>query len=95
MARPYTEPLPSYDSGSFEEGAKVMDISVLGVDLGNNSCSVVGLDATGMVVVRRRMRRETVLTYAATLPACVVAMEAAVALITWDVPWYDTAMQCV
>lgn len=53
-----------------------MDISVLGIDLGKNSCSVVGLDPTGKVVVRRRMRRETVLTYAAALPACVVAMEA-------------------
>ena len=53
-----------------------MDVSVLGIDLGKNSCSVVGLDATGKVVVRRRMRRETVITYAATLPACVVAMEA-------------------
>ena len=53
-----------------------MDISVLGIDLGKNSCSVVGLDAIGKVVVRRRMRRETVITYAATLPACVVAMEA-------------------
>lgn len=35
-----------------------MSVSVLGSDLGKNSCSVVGLDATGMVVVRRRMRRE-------------------------------------
>ncbi|MGA7196510.1 hypothetical protein [Roseiarcus sp.] len=27
-----------------------MDISVLGVDLGKNVCSVVGLDASGVVV---------------------------------------------
>jgi hypothetical protein len=47
--------LSSHDSGSFEEGAKVMDISVLEIDLGKNSCSVVRLDATGKVVVRRRM----------------------------------------
>lgn len=53
-----------------------MHISVLGIDLGKNSCSVVGLDATGKVVARRRMRRETLITYAAKLPACVVAMEA-------------------
>lgn len=53
-----------------------MSIAVLGVDLGKNSCSVVGLDESGKVVLRRRMRRETVLTYAAKLPACVVAMEA-------------------
>lgn len=53
-----------------------MDISVLGVDLGKNSCSVVGLDKTGRVVIRRRMRRETVISFAAVLPPCVVAMEA-------------------
>ena len=31
-------------------------ISVLGIDLGKNSCSVVGLDAAGEVVLRRRVR---------------------------------------
>ena len=29
-----------------------MDIAVLGVDLGKNVCSVVGLDASGAVVMR-------------------------------------------
>lgn len=53
-----------------------MNISVLGIDLNKNSCSVVGLDTMGKVVVRRRMRRETVITYAASLPACAMAMEA-------------------
>jgi hypothetical protein len=32
-----------------------MDIAVLGIDLGKNSCSVVGLDFTGKVVLRRPM----------------------------------------
>ena len=41
-----------------------MDISVLGVDLGKNVCSVVGLDASGAVVMRRKV------------PPCVVGMEA-------------------
>src|SRR3954470_19891648 len=53
-----------------------MSIAVLGIDLGKNSCSLVGLDAGGRVVLRRRMRRETVLAFGAKLPACVVAMEA-------------------
>lgn len=53
-----------------------MDVSVLGIDLGKNSCSLVGLDATGKVVVRRRMRRETVIAYVGALPPCIVAMEA-------------------
>ena len=53
-----------------------MDITVLGVDLGKNVCSVVGLDASGAVVMRRKVRRETLVTLAEKLPPCVVGMEA-------------------
>jgi hypothetical protein len=53
-----------------------MDVHVLGIDLGKNSCSVVGLDATGRVTTRRRMRRESIVALAAKLPGCVIAMEA-------------------
>jgi len=53
-----------------------MKIAVLGIDLGKNSCSLVGLDQNGQVVVRRRMHRETVIAFASRLPACIVAMEA-------------------
>ncbi len=51
-------------------------ISVLGVDLGKNVCSIVGLDSSGAVVMRRKMRRETLIGLAEKLPACIVAMEA-------------------
>ena len=37
-----------------------MQIAVLGIDLGKNSCSVVGLDANGSVVLRRRLHRDGV-----------------------------------
>ena len=53
-----------------------MTIAILGVDLGKNACSVVGVDAAGAVVVRRTMRRQTLIDYVAKLPTCVVAMEA-------------------
>ena len=53
-----------------------MDISVLGIDLGKNVCSVVGLDASGAVVMRRKVRRETLIALAEKLPPCVVGMEA-------------------
>ena len=53
-----------------------MAIVILGIDLGKNVCSLVGVDEDGAVVLRRRMRRQTVLTFAAKLPSCVVAMEA-------------------
>jgi transposase len=53
-----------------------MQIAVLGIDLGKNSCSIVGLDGGGAVVLRRRMRREGVIKLAAKLTRCVVGMEA-------------------
>jgi transposase len=53
-----------------------MQIAVLGIDLGKNSCSVVGLNGTGEVVLRRRIRRDTLVTLTAALPPCIVAMEA-------------------
>jgi len=53
-----------------------MPVAMLGIDLGKNSCSLVGLDTTGKVAVRRRMRRETVIAFCSKLPACTVAMEA-------------------
>ena len=51
-------------------------IAVLGIDLGKNSCSVAGMDASGAVVMRKRLTRDAIVTFAATLPACVIAMEA-------------------
>ena len=53
-----------------------MGIAVLGIDLGKNVCSVVGLDEAGTVVPRRRIRRYTLIALVGTLPACIVAMEA-------------------
>jgi len=53
-----------------------MSIVILGIDLGKNSCSLVGLDESGKVVLRRRMRRDSVIAYASKLLPCTVAMEA-------------------
>ena len=53
-----------------------MSFAVLGIDLGKNSCSLVGLDEQGAVVKRRRMRRESIAKYGTTLSPCVIAMEA-------------------
>jgi transposase len=53
-----------------------MYIAVLGIDLGKNSCSVVGLDGDGRAVLRRRLHRAGVVKLASGLPACVMAMEA-------------------
>ena len=53
-----------------------MKIAVLNIDLGKNVCSVVGLDASGAVVLRRRVRRDTLIDLVAKPPACIVGMEA-------------------
>ena len=53
-----------------------MQIAVLGIDLGKNSCSVAGLDSSGAVIKRRRMRPESIAAFTEKLPACIVAMEA-------------------
>ena len=49
---------------------------MLGVGLGKNVFSVVGLDTSGAVVMRRKVRRETLIALAEKLPPCIVGMEA-------------------
>ena len=53
-----------------------MDVSVIGIDLGKNSCSVAGMDADGRVVFRRRVSRAGVVELVRKHPGCIVAMEA-------------------
>ena len=53
-----------------------MSIAVLGIDLGKNSCSLAALDEHGVVVKRRRLRRESIAKYTTALSPCIVAMEA-------------------
>ena len=62
-----------------------MAIAVLGIDLGKNSCSIVGLNGTGEVVLRRRMRGDTLVNLASSLPPCMIAMGPAAGLIIWGV----------
>ena len=45
-----------------------MDIVMLGVDLGKNVYSVAGLDPSGRVVLRRRMKKETFIEFARQWP---------------------------
>ena len=64
-----------------------MAITVLGIDLGKNSCSVAGFDETSRVVLRRRLTRDGVVRLGAKLPACTMAMALAgkLARIAWAV----------
>lgn len=53
-----------------------MTIVTLGLDLGKNWIHMVGLDADGRIVLRRRVRRDRLLVQTANMPACVIGMEA-------------------
>lgn len=53
-----------------------MEIAVLGIELGKTVCSLVGLDASGTAVMRKRLRRAGLVAFVMDLDRCVVAMEA-------------------
>jgi hypothetical protein len=71
-----------------------MTVQVLGIDLGKNSCGLVGLDAAGRVVLRRRLRRDTIPTVVAKYPDCVVAWRPAPALTTSASCWLPRGTRC-
>jgi transposase len=71
-----------------------MEIAVLGIDLGKNSCSIVGFDDGGAIVLRRRMRREGVIKLAGKLRPCVVAMRPAAGRIISAVSFGLRATRC-
>ena len=48
----------------------------IGLDIAKNFFQVHGVDATGQVVVRKRLRRAEVLAFCAKLPPCLIGMEA-------------------
>lgn len=52
-----------------------MTISILGIDIGKNSCSGVGVDDRCAVLVRRTLRRQTLTEFIGQTPTCVTAME--------------------
>lgn len=53
-----------------------MNIVTIGIDLGKNSCSLAGMDGSGRIVLRRRMRRSSLESFAKGLGRCIIAMEA-------------------
>ena len=53
-----------------------MEISTIGFDLAKSVFQVHAVDAAGLVVLQRRLRRSAVKAFFAQLPPCLVAMEA-------------------
>lgn len=59
------------------------EITIVGVDLAKHVFHVHGVDAAGRAVVRRSVRRHELTAFIASLPACVVAMEACAGAHHW------------
>jgi transposase len=51
-------------------------ITTIGLDLAKSVFQVHGIDADGKVVVRRKLRRAELIAYFATLPPCLIGVEA-------------------
>ncbi len=51
-------------------------VATIGLDLAKNSVHLVGMDATGRVVLRRHLTKLALLRLSANLPACPIGLEA-------------------
>src|SRR5450631_3574994 len=59
------------------------EVSTIGLDIAKAVLQVHGVDADGMVVIRRRVGRAKVLEFFAGLPPCLVGMEACATAHQW------------
>ncbi len=53
-------------------------VATIGIDIGKNSFHLIGLDAEGNSVLRRKLSRGQVVVRLANLPPCLIGMEACV-----------------
>lgn len=53
-----------------------MQVSTVGLDIAKNIFQIHGVDASGRVVLRKRLRRGQMTDFFANLPACVIGIEA-------------------
>ena len=53
-----------------------MEVTTVGLDLAKHTFQVHAIDATGVVIVRKALRRSQLLPLFAKLPPCLVGMEA-------------------
>ena len=60
-----------------------MQITTIGLDIAKNVFQVHGIDAAEKVVVRKQLRRGQVLKFFASLPPCLVGMEACATAHYW------------
>jgi transposase len=66
-----------------QQEPSMMEITTIGLDLAKHVFQVHGVDEAGHVVVKRRLRRAQVITYFASLPPCLIGMEACATAHFW------------
>ena len=59
------------------------EITTVGLDLAKNVFQIHGIDPTGREIIRRQLRRPDVLKFFASLPPCLVGMEACATAHHW------------
>jgi len=59
------------------------EVNIIGLDLAKSVFQAHGVDGSGAVLFKRRLRRDQVLAFFAQWPACVVAMEACAGAHHW------------
>jgi transposase len=64
-------------------GAIHMEITTIGLDLAKQVFQIHGVDEAGDLVVTRRLRRAQVITYFASLPPCLIGLEACATAHFW------------
>src|SRR6266705_30702 len=65
-------PLPPLE----REGASVMKITTVGVDLAKSVFQIHGVDKRGKTVLRKQLKRSEMAMFFANLPPCLIGMEA-------------------
>ncbi len=60
-----------------------MTMTIIGLDLAKYVFQVHGIDAEGNVIEKRRLRRSQVIAYFASIPPCLVGMEACATAHFW------------
>jgi transposase len=59
-------------------------ITTIGLDIAKSVFQVHGVDATGQVVIRRQLKRRSVLAFFQKLPPCLVGIEACASSHHWS-----------
>jgi transposase len=59
------------------------EITTIGLDLAKHVFQVHGVDASGVTVVRKRLRRSEMLAFFARLPSCLIGLEACATAHYW------------